>query len=202
MITEIAHELVKSLSTSVPFIDKWAGLVKPMKKMVDKKEKTFPVHHNTATTCSMDDYTALVPDSTKTSVCYVEKLSDMTVEEVRRNYYRVSVPLRIVLWYNLDRINEGNYIDESIIASNVLSQIPRSLPNSLFTYSKSVNIFPTGITTGADLFTNYTYDEVRTQYVTHPYGAVGIDIEVIYIIVNCADTLIPSLKCNQPDYVP
>jgi hypothetical protein len=154
MIKEIAYELIKSLANSVSFIDKWVGLVAPMRKLVDKKEKVFPVHINLDRSCDYSDYTSLVPDSTKTSICYCEKLDDTTFEPLTNNVWLCSVRLRIVLWYNLDRINGGVNMDEGIIAGVLLANIPRTLTNSLFTYVKNVNIYVEGITIGLNCSIN------------------------------------------------
>jgi hypothetical protein len=50
--------------------------------------------------------------------------------------------------------------------------------------------------TGALIFSKYTYEEVRTQFVTHPYGAVAVDVNIQYVINKCVEELIPGLKCN------
>jgi len=192
MITEIAYQLVKNLS----FIDKWVGLAIPMRKMIEKKEKIFPVAYNIDPNCDVSEYTDLVPDSKKSAICYCEKINEITFEQIRKNYFIASTDLRIVLWYNLNRITEGDYIDEGIMAANLLAKIPRTLSNSLFTYVSSVNIFPSGAMTGALIFSKYTYEEVRTQFVTHPYGAVAVDVNIQYVINKCVEELIPGLKCN------
>ena len=201
MISEIANQLVKSLLLSVQFSDKVAGLVVPMKKSVNKVEKVFPVAINTPTDCNMSVYTDLVPDSTKTSIIYCEHIGDIAMENALRNVWITSATLRLVCWYNMDRINQGKFVDEGIIANNVLSQIPKRLRDNLFTYVRSVLLSPERIIFGAEIFSKYTYDEVRTQFMTLPYGAFAIDIDVQYVMNKCAETLIPILKCNQPDYI-
>ena len=202
MISEIAYQLIKDLSTKLSFTDKWAGLVVPMRKMVDKKEKILPVIVQAHTDCDYSDYMDLVPDSTKGSIMYAEKIGDIELTQIRPNYFMANANLRIVVWYNLNRITAGVFVDEGVIASNVLSHIPRSLSNSLFDYVKSVNIFPSGVVTGAEIFSKYTYDEVRTQFVTFPFGAVAVDVNIQYLINKCALTLIPSEVCGEPEIIP
>jgi hypothetical protein len=201
MISEIANQLVASLLTSVQFVDKVAGLVVPMKKSVNKIEKVFPVAINTPTDCDTSVYIDLVPNSKRTSIIYCEQIGDISFDTPRPNYWILSATLRLVCWYNLDRITEGQFIDEGVVANNVLSQLPKRLPDSLFTYVRSVMLSTARVVTGSDIFSKYTYDEVRTQFMTFPYGAFAIDIDVQYVMNKCAETLIPVLKCNQPDYV-
>lgn len=201
MINEIAYELVKDLAGKLQFADKWAGLVVPMRKMDGKIERIIPAAMPNLDNCDNSDYIDLIPDSTKTSIMYVERIGDIELEPINKNYWMASANLRFVLWYNLNRITEGNYVDEGVIASNLLSWFPRSLHDDLFTYVKSVNIFVEGAITGAEIFQKYTYEEVKNQFVTHPYGAVAININVKYTLNRCAETLLNHVKCTEPDYV-
>jgi len=65
----------------------------------------------------------------------------------------------------------------------------------LLTYSKSVNITPVSIDSGAALLSKYTYAEPKTQYATHPYGVVAITLNVRYIQNKCLDLTEPNDKC-------
>jgi len=199
MISEIAYQLVKYLSTKIDFMDKWAGLVVPMRKMDGKVEKIFPASMLNLDNCDNSDYVDLIPDSKKTSICYVEKIGNPEILEIHKNYSLVSANIRLILWYNLNRISEGNFIDEGVVAANLFSQIPKTLSNNLFTYVANVNLFPSGFVTGAEMFIRYTYEEVKNQFITHPYGAVGIDINVQYTVSNCVTMIDPALKCTEPD---
>ena len=201
MISEIATKLTQSLLMSVQFADKVAGLVVPMRRMVNKIEKVFPVAYNTPSDCDSSVYADLVPDSSKTSIIYCEKIGDVVMEQALRNVWITTATLRLVCWYNLDRINEGQSVDEGNVANNVLSQLPKRLPDAWFLYVRSVILNPVRVIFGADIFSKYTYDEVRTQFLTLPYGAFAIDIEVQYIMNKCAITLGHDLNCNQPEYV-
>jgi hypothetical protein len=197
MISEIAQQLVNTFITNLSFVDKVAGLVVPLKKMDNKIEKTFPAAINIDKSCDYSTFTTLVPDSTKKSIIYCEKVGDITLEQ-RANYWINSANLRIIVWYNLNLINEGNYIDEGVIIGNVIQNIPRSLPNNIFTYVSGVRLFVDGVTTGSELFLKYSYDEVKTQFMTFPYGAFGIDVSVQYALNKCASELIPSSGCGAP----
>lgn len=196
MITDIAYELVKEIVSNSSFIDRWTGVVIPMKKSVNGTEKVFPVAHNTPSTCDLSDYTSLVPDSDKAGICYCEVVSQPVFEPLYSTVRLVNASLRVVLWYNLDRVNAGFHTDESVLLGNVMQWIPRSLPDYLFTSVKNVNIYIDNVSSGVDLFSKYSYDEVRTQFVTHPYGAVAIDLSIQYTSTNCATQIIPTLKCG------
>jgi len=185
MIDKIAYELVKHLSENVGFIDKWAGLVKPMRKQVQKVEKVFPVAINTPSACDLSDYTALVPDNSKMSVVYAEIVSAPTVEVMRHTSKQMAATIRLVVWYNLDLITAGGYISSDSVVDQIFEHLPKRLPDSAFTGVKQVHFQPVSITTGAEVVSQYTYNEVKTQFTTHPYGIFAIDIDVWYITTHC-----------------
>lgn len=185
MIDKIAYELVKSISTNVGFIDKWAGLVKPMRKMVQKTEKVFPVAISTPSNCDQSDYTALVPDDTKRSVAYIEMIQSPTVDVIRHGSRQLSAQLRLIVWYNLDRITAGKYVSEDMLVDQIFRSLPRRLNNSLFNGASQVHVMSTGVTYGAEVVSQYTYNEVKSQFVTHPYGIFAIDLDVWYITTYC-----------------
>lgn len=201
MISEIAKELVNVLIANVPFVDKVAGLVMPIKKSVNKIEKVFPVEVRTHTTCDSSDFSDLVPDSTKKCIIYCEKLTEIEFIQYRPNYWINSADMRLVVWYNLNMITEGEYIDEGILANNILLNLPKRLSDTLFTYVRKVMISPIRIVTGNEIFSKYTYDEIRTQFMTFPYGAFAIDVNVQYVMNTCVSELIPVSKCGFPEYV-
>ena len=201
MISEIAYQLVKYLAGEVTYIDKWAGLVMPMKVMVNKVEKIMPAFINAKDTCNVSDYKDLVPDSTKKSICYCEKVVDPVLESLNVNNFLVTAELRVILWYNLNLVHNGDYLDEGVMAYNILSHVPRRLPDSLFAYTKNVHFYPINTLSGAELFSKYTYDEVKSQFVTFPYGAIAVNINVQYTMNKCAADLAPESACGFPPYV-
>jgi hypothetical protein len=197
MIAEIAYELIKSIAEQLSFADKWGGLVTALKKKDGDKNITFPAFQNTDITCDTSDYIDLTPNSDKASVLYAEKNGYISIKPVNRNINIASAPIRVVCWYNLNRINEGKFIDESVISSNVIDLIPKSLPDTLFTYCKNVSIEFVGISFGAEIFKAYTYDEIKTQFCTFPYGAVAIDLEIQYTPIKCNDQITPKEACGM-----
>ena len=195
MITEIAYQLAKQIATDLSFADKWAGLVFPLKKLVENIEKTFPASMNIDGVCDDSDMIDLVPNSDKKSILYLEKIGNIEFTQISKGYYLADANLLLVCWYNLDKINSGVYLDEGVIATNVLTCIPRTIDNALLTYSKSVNINPVNMTSGAELLSKYTYAEAKTQYATFPYGVIGIQLNIQYVQNKCLDLTQPHDKC-------
>ena len=198
MIDKIAYEIAKSISTTLSFSDKWAGLTKPLRKKVRDRDTVFPVAINTISSCSQSDYTALTPDNTKKSVLYIENTGDVALDisTLSQGKELVTTTLRVVCWYNLDMITQGAYISEDYIVNEVYKNIPKTLPDSMFDNVKSVHISPLRVVYGSDIFSQYTYDEIKTQYGLHPYGYFAIDIEVWYVILTCLDDINPLTGCK------
>jgi len=195
MIDKIAYELVNYLASNVAFIDRWAGLVKPMRKKVQNVDKVFPVAINTPSNCDQSDYTALVPDSAKKSVVYVEQIGDLQIDAVSRRIKNVSAQLRLVVWYNLDLITSGDYISADVLADQIMDWLPRRLPDSSFIGIKQVHFLQTGVVYGSDIVSAYTYNEIKTQFNTHPYGLFAVDLDVWYVAVACQAPLDPDGNC-------
>jgi hypothetical protein len=198
MITEFAYQFMKAIAKSVTYSDKWAGLVVPMKKMVNKTEKIIPVAINSNFITNSSDYIDLIPNSSRMSIMYCERLGLTTTLSESRNYSIMATKMRIVVWYNCNLMNAGEWIDEGIVATNFVNGIPRRFPNTDLTYIKNVAIFNPIIVHNEDIFAKYTYDEVRTQYTTFPYGSFAVDVELQYTHVKCAETIIPAPSCAAP----
>lgn len=186
MIDKIAFELSNYIASNLTFIDKWAGLVKPLKKTVQGVDKVFPVAINTPSNCLTDDYTALTPDSSKKCIIYIEKAGNQSYENISTNNKIASVGLRLVVWYNLDKLLESKYVSEDTILQQFYEVLPRRLPNNLFSGAvKQVHIMPLSDEYGASVASQYTYNESKTQYATFPYGFFAIDLDVWYVPVYC-----------------
>jgi hypothetical protein len=195
MIDKIAYELVNHIASKVEYIDRWAGLVKPMRKKVQNTDKVFPVAINTPSNCEQSDYMALVPDSSKKSIVYVEQIGNLAVEMPNKRYKSVSGVLRLVVWYNLDLLTQGEYISTDVLVDEMLRNIPLRLADSSFIGVKQVHFIPTGVIYGADIVSAYTYNEIKTQFNTHPYGIFAVDLDVWYISTPCQIPISPLAGC-------
>ncbi len=194
MIDKISYELVKYISQNVSFVDKWAGLVRPLRKKVQTADKVFPVAINTPTNCDLSDYMALVPDRDKKSIVYVEMITQPTID-TDKSYKFMSAQLRLVVWYNLDLITSGSYISEDVLADQILDWIPRRLPDASFIGVKQVHFLITGLVYGTDIVSQYTYNEIKTQFATHPYGIFGVNLDVWYVSTHCQTPVDVSGTC-------
>lgn len=186
MIDIVLDKIMQTLADSVYFFDRTAGLVRPQSVEVQKKKKVFPVYINTPTTCSPNDYFDLVPNSSKQAVSYFELNGNPDVQFFK--YYSIiNQPVRLVVWYNLNKITAGDYLENGSLAQSVLSEFPYTMPDSDFVGTQISKVITTfnGMVQAQDLFKQYTYDEVKNQYLTFPYGAFGLDFTIQFVGARC-----------------
>jgi len=53
----------------------------------------------------------------------------------------------------------------------------------------------TGVVYGSDIVSAYTYNEIKTQFNTHPYGLFAVDLDVWYVPVHCQIPVNPVSGC-------
>ncbi len=111
-------------------------------------------------------------------------ISPPTVDS-NRSYKMLSAQLRLIVWYNLDLITAGEYISEDVLTDQVLDWIPKRMADSLFVGVKQVHFIVTGVQYGTDIVSQYTYNEIKTQFATHPYGMFAVNLDVWYINTHC-----------------
>ena len=195
MIDIICKELTSELGNRVLFTDVLGGLVTPIQVTDNGKPKTIPVSVNEKTVCNPSDFNSLLPDSKKKSIIFCEKVGNVDLTPLGTQCYIAESKVKLTVWYNLNLINEGKYISEDIVASNIVSQIPTKLSDTLFTHVKNVHIFVDSV--GGEPFAGYTMEESRTQYKTFPYGAFVVNLSISYVLNKCATTIVPSAGCNN-----
>ena len=174
MIAEVA-DILKSYIDDLDWVDKIGGLVHP----VTKGDKTFPV------CLSSGDYDDLVPNSKKRSVVYFEESGGSSVSEMSSRRMRIEIPLRLVCWYNLKRLNEN--VSSNNLMIDIMNTLPRTFKANGNVLAASIEIEDMG--TGNDIFSDYSYNEQR-QFLMYPFGAFYMDIIVnAWVGIGCADNV-------------
>lgn len=180
-------DLIKAEIENLPFVDKIAGIVKPV-TYTDKQgtEKTFPIALNDATACQPGHYMDLCPDSTKLSIIYFEDLG-MDVVNACCYYTDVEAKLRLVCWINLAKINTA-YSDANLIKWKLIQVIPRRLANSEWA-TKIFIKFAGEELKSPDIFAAYSYDEKQNQYLMFPFDYFALNYTIKYSISMDSDCL-------------
>jgi len=186
-------DILKDQIDELSFIDKIAGLVKPI-TYTDKQgnEKTFPVAVNPARPCSPSEYMDLVPDSSKLSVIYLEDLG-MSVINSGCPYVDIESKLRLVCWCNLSRVNV-DLTDAGLLKLALMLAIPKRIANVDW-ITKILVKFDGEETKTPDIFGAYSYDEKQNQYLMFPYDYFALNYTVRYSIPMDSDC-ITAVKLN------
>lgn len=192
MIHKIAN-LLRDEIKDLNFVDIAVGIAKPtiVKVPVDDGtvEKRIPVALRDVTeACDSHELYQLVPDSTKMSIHFWEDNGiDLTDENTY--YYFSRASLRLVSWWNLPLISTA-LTDASLLVANLISNIPDKLDNSDFVTQIQVR-FSGADPEGADIVSQYTFDEGENQFTTYPYVYTGLNYEIDFAFTkNCVDAVI------------
>jgi hypothetical protein len=180
MIIEIGDIIIDKIKT-LPFIDKYAGVVKPIKYKATTKgavEKTFPAAcRTTFAECESGRYLDLVPDSSKKSVVYLESGPARLISRSGPiSKWQASYDL--IAWLNMPKLGFEGCSYSSIAIMGILDKLP-DVPFNIPNKYQQVKITVTGERSkGEDPFLKYKYDETVKQYLMYPYDHFGLNLTV------------------------
>lgn len=188
-------EILKDQISSLDWIDKIAGLVRPV-TFKDKagNVKTMPIYLNGVDMCKASAYEDLVPDSSKKSILYFED-GGMDVINAGCLYIDVLSSLKLVCWCNLKIINP-EYSSAIPMKLEILRTIPTKIDNTDWVTKINVQFAGEDM---ANPFTPYTYDEQK-QFLIYPYDYFSLNYKVRFSVplnAECYD----SVELN-PDICP
>ena len=186
MTDKIAQLILDEIS-SLNWIDKTAGVVKPLRvKVKGGEEKIYPIYLNSAMPCDSSTYTDLVPDSSKRSVLYFED-GGVDVVESGCRYTDMEATLKLVCWVNLKKINT-TYTSAEPIKLDLINNIPARIANTDWVTKIRV-MFEGEETKSAGIFSEYTYDEAEAQYLIYPYDFFALNYKIRYSVPMDSDCL-------------
>ena len=192
MISKVA-ELIKSEISSIIWIDKIGGIVKPGRVKVAGEDKIFPIYLNDlADPCNASVYLDFVPDSKKMSIVYFE---DQGIDVVNSGctFTDCIGSLKLVCWANLEKINI-DYTSAEILKLDLLKNIPARLPNTEWV-TKILATFEGEDIKSPAIFGAYTYDETMTQYLIYPYDYFALNYKVKFSIASeCFEDVVLNPK--------
>jgi hypothetical protein len=182
-------EILKDQVSGLSWIDKIAGLVRPV-TYTDKAgtKKTMPVYYrDNPTLCDPGDYTDLVPDSSKMSILYFED-GGMDVANAGCMFIDITSSLKLVCWCNLKLINPA-YSSALALKLEVIRTIPINIANT--DWVTKINVSFEGEDSG-DPFKSYTYD-AQKQYMMWPFDYFALNYKVRFSIprnAECYDDIV------------
>jgi len=193
MIYKIA-KLLRDQISALPYVEIAAGLAKPVaiKVNTSTEEPTMLIRripqalNDLYDPCEPGDLLPLVPDTSKLSIHWWEDQGlDVTGEDTY--YYHCKASLRLVSWWNLPLLNIL-YTDANLLVANLIANIPARLDNT--DYLTQIRVVFGGEQTGAEVVSQYDFDEPEYQFTTYPYQITGLDYTVDFAFTkNCVDAI-------------
>lgn len=152
-------------------------------KISDKVTKTYPAVLNLhKENCNTDKEVYVMPDRGKKSVVWWEVIGHSKHDEVNSRLNSVTVPVRLYIWLNADKINKDELRSGSYM-SDVFASLPIEIPrfnNVYHTNIKNIRFKQSG-----DDFKAYSFDKMMT---TRPYICLSVDMDVcMYVNRTCQE---------------
>lgn len=199
MNADIAN-ILKGYIETLPFAGKVGGLVKAItySTQTDKGviKKIIPVDCGvTHANCLKGKYTDLMPDSKYKSVMYFEDEGIRPVDNSTRDFSFES-SLKLVCWLNLQKTGKIGCSNTALAIVTILNTLPtRSFNNGIYT---RIQISIDGEEPKSpQIFSKYTYDEEKNQYLMYPYDYFALNISVKFSVSkSCITDWVNSSEIN------
>lgn len=182
-MNEKIANILKSQIDELPFIDKIAGLVRPVKMQVPGKDnapilKVFPVSTDiTNEDCISGSYKDLIPNSKYKSIFYFED-NGCTLIARERRWVSFNSRLTLVGWLNLSVLmNCGNYTGSTEVILSILNALPENTISDDIYREIRITALSEVVKSNA-IFNRYTYDEVTTQYLLYPFDFFALNMSI------------------------
>jgi hypothetical protein len=191
MNTVIANIILDRIQNAgFEWVDKTAGLVRPITFVKGKTSRTLPIAANVSDplNCTDDVIQALLPEEKYKSVLFIE--GDQFPELVKSpigDSYRSK--LRIVVWLNCSKLGGGAGCgDFAAKAITELLQNPRKYDADPLKSIKHKVVG--GLIRGKDIFGKYTLSEEKSMFLHFPFDFFSLDVETEYYApAGCFDGL-------------
>ncbi len=191
MNTVIANIILDRIQNAgFEWVDKTAGLVRPITFVKGKTSRTLPIAANVSDplNCTDDVIQALLPEEKYKSVLFIE--GDVYPELVKSpigDSYRSK--LRIVVWLNCSKLGGGSGCGDFAAKSiTELLQNPRKYDADPLKSIKHKVVG--GLTRGKDIFGKYTLSEEKSMFLHFPFDFFSLDVETEYYApAGCFDGL-------------
>ena len=169
---------LKDKIAALSYVDKIAGLVRPISFERVGKRWTIPVGIEVTDPLNCGDSTLLdlVPSDRYRLIVYFEDRGVTTVKENNRT--KLVSRLRLVCWVNTVKLGGDNSAGD-----RVMQEFAAAIPGAMYNENGYLGIrhrvegFPAK---GKELFAAYTYDDAVRQYLMWPFDAFAIDIATDY----------------------
>jgi hypothetical protein len=181
MIAPAIDYIAEKINDDLAFADRVAGLVRTVSTNTQGKITRFPVSCNVSDADCIANGTLrnLVPDSKLKSLIYFEENGSRFVGRTSRGL-EFEAQATLVCWLNLNKLGQTS-CEASIYAQAQLVKLLTSIKNINIAPLNLVNVtslsFPKK---SAAIFSQYTYDEAKQQYLIYPHDYFAIAFTLRY----------------------
>lgn len=124
------------------------------------------------------DYFDPRPNDNITSGCFFEVGSSNPVDYTERAYNFYDISLSIIFWANLEKIDKAkasNYHFTEEMIKDVLRVLTRERIGAVAEFQLTINEVQREFD---EVFSKYSFGELETQYMKHPYTAFKVNITI------------------------
>jgi hypothetical protein len=191
MIIEIGNIIIDKIST-LPFLDKYTGVVKPISFNDEKgAKKIFPVACNlTLEQClNGKNHEDLCPDNSKKSVLYLE---DKSMPFIKRegDLFFFQANYDLICWLNIPKLGLKQCSVSAKAFMSILNELPSTPFNSGVYQRIMINVLGQE-PKSKNPFLKYTYDIETHQLLMYPYDYFIMPLQVAFAVnKRCINELI------------
>lgn len=171
-------------AASLAWVDVYAGLSRPVEFTKNATKLTLPVacSVNDEQACDIERVSALVPDEKYRSLMFFEgaTMPDRSIKRGVGSKYKSR--LRLIVWLNCDKLGGGCNCGDQAYQSIVAAVESRSRYDTGTLRAVRHQVVG-GVTRGKDIFSKYTFDESRSQYLNVPFDFFALDIETDFLLM-------------------
>lgn len=204
MNATIANLILTRLG-SPAWMHKVTGLTRPVEFTKGKTVLKLPIACTVTDplSCTVDKAYDIIPDEKYRSVVFFE--GDAMPERVQKAGMGIQYRsrLRMVVWLNCERLGGACNCGDLAYQSIVTALDKKMRYNSGLIMGIKHRVMG-GPTRGKEIFSTYTFDESRSQYLHVPFDFFALDIETDFRVQpGCEDELTASVpECWSPEPLP
>lgn len=203
-MNEKIANIVKGRLEGLSFVDKIAGLARPMIISVNNEknepvQKVFPIACDVSLNdCISGRYQDLIPQSKYKSIIYFED-QGTTIQKASKNWALFNSRLNLICWMNLKKLGECNACTTSTaVILSILAALPEfTINNDSYYPIRDIQIvgISEAIKSNA-IFNKYSYDEKTTQYLLYPFDFFMLSLSIEYRVnLHCVTEFTIDTPC-------
>ena len=189
-------ELILTRLGALPWLEKTTGLTRPVTfgGKNGTKDSTLPVACTVTDpqACTLDKAYAILPDEKFRSVVFFEGAT--LPERIRKPGIGIQYRsrLRMVVWMNCAKLG-GECNCGDLAYQSIVTALDKKMRYDSGVFKGIKHVVTGGATRGTEIFSKYTLDEKRSQYLHFPFDFFAVDIDTDFrLMPGCEADLVPE----------